>query len=374
MKIHVVGGGPAGLYFSILMKAQDSRHDIRVFERNRPDATFGWGVVFSRRTLQILEDADPISAERASAASAHWGDVVIVRPGEEHRIGGNQFVGVERLRLLNVLQERARELGVELCFEHDVEDLDRVRDCDLLVGADGVNSRVRDRFASTFEPKVEPRHNSYIWLGTEQTFDGLTLSFRPSAHGLFMAHSYRYCPDTSTFIVECSQQTFANTGLAEDDEAGTAALLEEVFAEDLGGHPLLSNHSRWIQFLLVHTRRWHHENVVLVGDACHTVHFSIGSGTKQAMEDVIALAAACQDEPEVSNALSAYEARRKPVVDELQRAAEASLHWFETADSRMHLAPMDFAMQCMTRSEKLDLDRLRRRDPAFVQRWERAQG
>ncbi len=371
MKIHIIGGGPSGLYFAVLMKARDPSHQIQVFERNPAGNTFGWGVVFSRRTMQILEDSDPETAKRMRAVCAEWEDVVIAHKDATLHVGGNHFIGAERIQLLKLLHERCLELGVEVAFEQSIDGLESLRDADLVVGADGVNSTVRSELAEHFAPTLRPGSNRYVWLGTHQPFDGLTLTFRPHESGVFIAHSYRYSQDTSTFIVECDEATFAKAGLDQRPESESLQLLEEVFAQDLGGHSLMSNHSRWIQFLLVKNEHWYHENVVILGDACHTAHFSIGSGTKLAMEDSIALADSLNRCGDVARGLEDYQAQRKPVVDSLQDAALSSLEWFEKAHTRMDLEPLPFAMECMTRSNRLDLENVRKRDPQFVAEYEK---
>ena len=371
MKITIVGGGPAGLWFALLMKKRDKRLDITLHERNSADNTFGFGVVFSRKTTALLRQCDDELFRRAEGLEQTWEKVVIVHRDERIDIGGNHFAGVARITWNRLLQERCHELGVDLRFESNVPD-PRVlqRECDLLVGADGVVSSVRDTWKEAFQPTVDPRTNRYIWLGTAQPFDGLTLTFRQAEEGLFMAHSYRFSRKQSTFIVECGETPWRAAGFDRCEERESLAKLERVFARDLGGHALIGNRSKWIQFLLVKNRRWVHENVVLLGDAAHTAHFSIGSGTKLAMEDSIALYASFGRFAGVGEALADFEATRKPVVDDYQETALSSTHWFERAHEKLHLEPLPFAADCMFRSGKIDLDNLRRRDPAFVARYE----
>ncbi|PYS82879.1 MAG: monooxygenase [Acidobacteria bacterium] len=371
MEINIIGGGPAGLYFALLMKRHDASHRVTVFERNPPDATFGWGVVFSGRTLSNLREADAVSYQRIAESFETWDNVDVVLRDRRVSIRGNHFSGIARLRLLNILQERCAELGVGLRFRTEVEDARALAaDCDLLVGADGVGSLVRERYAETFRPVLGAGRNKYIWYGTRRLFHGLTLTFREADAGVFAAHSYKFSPDTSTFIVECDEETWARAGFARMTDEETRVHLAGIFAEDLGGHELLSNNSRWINFLLVKNQRWSHQNVVLLGDALHTAHFSIGSGTKLALEDSIALFqlfAAGRDAPA---ALAEFERARKPVIEEYQQAAHESRLWFENARDYVHLPPPEFALSLMTRSKRVTYESLRRRDPAFIAEYE----
>jgi len=349
MRITVVGGGPAGLYFAILMKVQDPSHEIRVFERNPRDATFGWGVVFSGKTLSTLAQADPVSHQRLSRELMLWEEVHVAQHGQWEVIRGNSFSGVARLALLRVLQERCAELGVEVRYGEAIADIGAL-EADLVVGADGVGSLVREHYREHFQPDLREAGNRYIWLGTRRLFPALTLLFR----GDYAAHAYQFSPEFSTFIVE--------TARSEDDVD-----LEQVFAGDLQGHSLLSNHSRWIRFVRVSNREWYHPRVVLLGDALHTAHFSIGSGTKLAMEDSIALASFFQADP--ATALQRFASERRPAVERYQAVADESQAWFAACAEYTDLSPLELAYRCMTRS-KVDVDNLRLRDPAFVARWE----
>jgi anthraniloyl-CoA monooxygenase len=370
MKIVCIGGGPAGLYFALLMKKHEPRHEITVLERNAPNDTFGWGVVFSDKTLSYLRDTDELTYAEITREFATWDNVDVVHRDRKITIRGNKFSGIARLKLLNILQERARTLGVDLRFGANVTDLDEFASFDLIVGADGVNSMVRERFAQAFEPSLSERHNKYIWYGTRQLFHGLTLTFRESEAGVFAAHSYKFDTQTSTFIVECDAETWARAGFAQMTDTETRAYLQAVFERDLGGHALLSNNSKWINFLLVKNRRWHHRNIVLLGDALHTAHFSIGSGTKLALEDAIALYRCCAANENVEAALQEFERVRKPIIEEYQQAAYESLVWFEHARDYMHLDPVRFAYSLMTRSKKINYENLQRRDPEFIKAYE----
>jgi len=371
MKIKIIGGGPAGMYFAILMKKADTTHDITIYERNGPDDTFGWGVVFSGRTLSNLRAADEPSHAEITRNFEAWDNVDVVHRGEKISIHGNSFSGIARLRLLKILQRRCEELGVEINFRTEVAEFHSLRaDCDLVVGADGVNSLVRDAFKEIFQSDLSTRPNKYIWYGTNQLFHGLTLTFRETATGIFAAHSYKFDKTTSTFIVECDPRTWTQAGFAEMSEAETLRYLAAVFAPDLDGQPLLSNNSKWINFLLVKNARWSFENVALLGDALHTAHFSIGSGTKLAMEDAIALKESFDETSEVVEALRQFAEVRRPIIEDYQAAAYDSMVWFENAREYMQLAPIELAYVLMTRSGKVDRESLRRRDPEFVAAYE----
>jgi anthraniloyl-CoA monooxygenase len=371
MKINIIGGGPAGLYFAILMKKANPANDITVYERNGPDDTFGWGVVFSGRTLANLREADAGSHAEITSQFEAWDNVDVVRDDEKISVHGNSFSGVSRLQLLKILQRCAEQLGVAILFRSEINDIESLRaDCHLLVGADGINSTVRQRFADHFGPNLSVRSNRYIWYGTNQLFHGLTLTFRENEAGVFSAHSYKFNQTTSTFIVECDRQTWEQAELATMNEADTRAYVERVFAPDLDGHPLLSNNSKWINFLLVKNGRWAFENVVLIGDALHTAHFSIGSGTKLAMEDAIALSKSFQRHDDVSSALMEFESTRKPYIEEYQAAAFESMLWFENVRQYLHLCPIELAYSLMMRSGRVDQETIKKRDPHFVSKYE----
>lgn len=367
MKITIVGGGPSGLYFAILMKKLDSSHRITIIERDGPNDTFGWGIVFSDQTFSYLKDNDESSFTNITRACQTWDNVDVVHRGKKITIRGNRFSGIARLEFLNILQERCRELGVEIRFNENVTEIGQLTDYDLLVGADGANSLVRRAYSEFFQPTVDLRNNKYIWLGTHQLFHGLTLTFRQHETGLFIAHSYKFSDATSTFIVECSEQTWQRAGFETKSDEETCSYLAEVFKDDLNGNALLSNNFvRWLNFPLIKNNRWHHDNIVLLGDALHTAHFSIGSGTKLALEDSIALAMCFRESPEIESALEEFQRVRKPIIDEYQHAAYSSLLMFENAHEWMHLDPIEFAYKMMTRSKKIDYEKLKKRDPEFI--------
>ncbi|MEE8551272.1 MAG: FAD-dependent monooxygenase, partial [Gemmatimonadota bacterium] len=371
MRIVSIGGGPAGLYFAILMKRADPSHEITVLERNRPDDTFGFGVVFSDATLGTLADADPESHEEITGSFAHWDDIDIHYNNTITSSTGHGFCGLSRVKLLNILSCRCQELGVDLQFETEVDYLSSFSDADLILAADGLNSTVRSLYENAFKPSIDRRPNRFVWLGTTRVFPAFTFYFKETEHGLWRVHAYQYEKGHSTFIVEAREETWRAAGLAEDDEDQTVAFCEGLFADELEGHKLQKNRSFWRNFPTVRNECWHHENIVLIGDAAHTAHFSVGSGTKLAMEDAIALAKALDESGDLSVALTAYEAERRPVVESMQRAAQVSLQWFEDTERYMDFEPIQFAFNLLTRSLRITHENLRMRDPTFIEKMDR---
>jgi anthraniloyl-CoA monooxygenase len=350
------------------MKKADPRHEAIVIERNRPDDTFGFGVVFSDATLENLASVDPESRDEIEKSFVHWDDIDVHWKGERIRSTGHGFSGLSRQRLLDILQRRAAALGVEIVYQREVSSLEPYRDADLVLGADGVNSTVRAALAKELEPSIDWRPNRFVWLGTTFPFDAFTFYFKETEHGLFRVHAYRYQPDRSTFILETTEATWRRAGMDKASEDETVAFAERLFAKELAGHRILKNRSLWRSFPIVRCARWHHGNVVLLGDACHTAHFSIGSGTKLALEDAVALRDAFLDKSEVESALALYESRRRPAAESVQRAAQTSLEWFEQTERYRDLEPLPFAMSLLTRSLRVTHESLKKRDPGFTSR------
>jgi len=372
MRIRIVGAGPAGLSFAALMKRADPSHDIVVVERGPRDATWGFGVVFSDRALDFLRADDEDLCRSLTPHFESWPEIAVQHNDVRVPVAGNGFSSIGRLELLTLLYAHVERLGVQVRFETEATSLDGFGDADLIVGANGAFSWIRAENEARFGTTIDWRPNRFIWYGTTKPFDSLTLTFRETPHGVFCAHHYRYRPDRSTFLVEVIDATWRRAGFDRMDDAATIAVCERAFASDLEGHPILSNRSTWRQFPAVWNERWSFGNVVLLGDALRTAHFSIGSGTRLAMEDAIALAkafAACGDD--VPAALARFQAERLPPMKKIWDAANASLRWYERMDELVpSLTPVEFAYGYMTRTGRVDHAEVRRRDPALASAWE----
>src|SRR5437762_456795 len=366
MKIAIIGGGPAGLYAAILLKKQRPQAEITVYERNRADDTFGFGVVFSDATLANFEKYDPPSYRRITEEFAYWDDIAVHFKGTVHRDGGNGFCGCSRRTLLLILQTRARELGVHLLFETEVEDETRFADADMIVLAYGSNSRLREQHNAHFQSEIDLRSNKFAWMGSTKPLDAFTFIFEETEWGPFIAHAYQYEAGHSTWIFETDPETFQRAGLEGLSEQASADRMSKIFARFLDGYPLLINRSMWRNFPMIRSQRWVKDNMVLLGDAKATAHFSIGSGTKLAMEDAIALADALRDAPTVTASLEQYEQSRREEVEKTQHAADVSLVWFEHVDRFWDFDPVQFAFGVMTRSKAITYDNLALRAPKFV--------
>ena len=380
MKIACIGAGPAGLYFAISMKLRDPSHEIEIFERNPPGVTFGWGVVFSDLTVENITANDPASAEIITKEFAHWDDIDVHFRGETITSGGHGFIGIGRKRLLEILQNRARELGVVLHFEAECDPADpKWRDYDLVIASDGANSRFRDANPEAFGVDIDIRANKFVWLGTSKVFHAFTFAFEETEHGWIWAHAYRFAPDCSTFIVECSEDTWHSFGFDRMSQDESIAACEALFGKYLDGHSLQSNASHlvgsaaWLNFRRIKCERWTSGNVILLGDAAHTAHFSIGSGTKLALEDAIKLADVLNRKSlSLEAALDEYQAERNLEVLKLQNSARNSTEWFETLERYTHFEPLQFAYSLLTRSQRISHENLRLRDREWlegVERW-----
>ncbi|MBZ9845036.1 bifunctional salicylyl-CoA 5-hydroxylase/oxidoreductase [Mesorhizobium sp. CA5] len=373
MKVAVLGGGPAGLYFAISLKLRDAAHEVTVYERNRPDDTFGWGVVLSAETLENLTRNDPVSAVWIKKHFAYWDDIAVIHDGVRTVSSGHGFCGIGRKRLLILLQRRARELGIKMMFETDVSDPKPFMEThDLVVAADGLNSKSRATFADVFKPDIDTRKCKFVWLGTTQKFDdAFTFIFEKTEHGWVWAHAYQFDSETATFIVECSEATWAAFGFGQMTQQESIAVCERIFAKHLGGHPLMTNAnhirgSAWINFPRVLCERWSYKNLALMGDAAASAHFSIGSGTKLALESAVALADYVESEPDLDAAFRKYEDARRTEVLKLQSAARNSLEWFEEVERYLGLDPVQFNYSLLTRSQRISHENLRLRDAEWL--------
>lgn len=370
MKVLILGAGPAGLYLAYLLKRQNPSDEIRIVEQNPADSTFGFGVVFSDRALDFLRDDDAETHDLIVPGMQRWTDLTIIHRGERVTIDGVGFAAIGRLQLLQLMQQRLASVGVTPEYRHPVSDERELDGHDLVVAADGANSFVRRGLEREFGTRIEPLANKFVWYGTTQRFETLSQTFVSTEAGSFNAHHYRYSDTMSTFIVECDPQTWARAGFERMNEAQSRAHNERVFAETLGGHALITNKSVWRNFPKISNERWSVGNRVLVGDALRTAHFSIGSGTRLAFEDVIALAKALRENAGIAPALAAYEAARRPVVDKLAAAAHTSAQWYEQFAQHMDLEPWALAWSYIQRSGRVDLERLRRVSPRFVAGYE----
>jgi anthraniloyl-CoA monooxygenase len=376
VKVSIIGGGPGGLYFALLAKKAWPRWDITVYERNRPDDTFGFGVVFSDQTLDTFKAYDAVTYERIRRRFAYWGAVDVVYKGQSLRSDGNGFCGCSRVALLNILQDRGRELGVQMRFQREVDDLSEFPDSDLVVVADGINSKIRSKYESHFQPSVDLRPNKFTWLGSTKPLDAFKYFFRETPEGIILAHCYQYEANRSTWVIETDERTWKNFGFDRMGEQEMIPVLERVFAEELDGHPLIPNRSLWRNFPTITNQTWvlqqGETSAVLVGDAKATAHFSIGSGTKLAMEDAVALFESLKNEPSVQKALARYDTARREEVEKTQHAANVSLAWFEHMTRYWGMEPQQFAFGVMSRSKQITWENLELRDPRFVReihRW-----
>lgn len=371
MKINIVGGGPAGMYFAMLMKKQSPRHDIAIYEQNPADATYGWGVVFSDVALSFLKKADEAFYNKFTAGHERCDYMDVVHKGVHVQLRNNHFSRASRIDLLKVLQQECLSLGVKFHFGSRINDIHTLPEADLIVAADGGNSAVRSQFAEHFKPKFEMRRNKFAWYGTRQLFHPVSLIFRETNDGIFIAHSYQYSKDLSTFLIEISPETWEKTGLDKMTDEESRQYCEKVFAPDLGSNTLMSNRSLWFSANIVSNENWTHQNIVLLGDALRTVHFSLGSGTRMAMQDAIALFESWRaHNSDIPALLDSFVSARKTSSADFQKAAALSLDWYESVENKMHLDPVSFAYDYMRRTGRVSHEDLKERDPHFIERYE----
>ncbi|SCX72551.1 FAD-dependent monooxygenase [Variovorax sp. EL159] len=368
MKIAVIGAGPAGMYFSLLAKKHDPSHEIRIYEQNAEGATYGWGVVFSDVGLKFLQEADPEFFAEFTAHHERCDYMELVHRGTHVQVHGNHFSRTSRIDMLNTLQRACERVGVEITYGHRINDVEALAsEVDLVVAADGGNSAVRGQFSDHFRPNFEKRRNKFAWYGTRQRFHPVSLIFRETPHGVFIAHSYQYSGELSTFLVELAPETWQRAGLDHASEDESRRLCAEVFRPELGGNELLTNRSLWFEANIVRNEQWTHRNIVLLGDALRTVHFSLGSGTRMAMQDAIALQQGLAAHPrDLEAAFAMFETSRRPASASFQSSAARSLDWYENVADKLHLDPLTFAYDYMRRTGQVSHEDLARRDPHFT--------
>lgn len=372
MKINIIGGGPAGLYFALLAKKHDPSHQIRIYEQNAEDATYGWGVVFSDIGLAFLKDADADFYEEFIAHHERCDYMEVVHQGTHVQVHGNHFSRTSRIDMLRVMRQACKRAGIEIEYGRRIEDASALAaQCDLLVAADGGNSAVRTQMAEHFRPSFVKRRNKFAWYGTRQRFHPVSLIFRETEHGVFIAHSYQYSPDLSTFLIEVDPDTWQRAGLDKASEDESRRFCAEVFRSELGSNELLTNRSLWFEANIVSNENWYYGNIVLLGDALRTVHFSLGSGTRMAMQDAIALHRGVAAHPgNLSAALAAFRVERSASSSSFQQSASRSLDWYENVADKMHLDPVSFAYDYMRRTGKVSHEDLQQRDPSFTRAYE----
>jgi 2-polyprenyl-6-methoxyphenol hydroxylase-like FAD-dependent oxidoreductase len=372
MKIHILGGGPGGLYFSTLWKMRHPQDEVVLFEQNASDVTWGFGVVFSDRALEFLKADDEETHALIAPRMEQWRDMTLNLKGEKVVIDGIGFAAIGRLELLMLLVERAKAVGVKLIHNRVITSLDEINDADIIIGADGVNSLIRKDFEKEFQSSLSYLDNKFVWYGTKRTFETLTQSFVETDFGAFNAHHYRYSPNMSTFIVECEASTWQNAGLDTMREAEAQAFCEGIFSPVLEGAPLVSNRSIWRNFPKLWCDKWVYKNMALLGDAAHTAHFSVGSGTRLALEDAIALVKALENSENIEKGLENYDQTRRPIAQKIVTAALTSAAWYDDFSTHMQLKPYDFAMSYITRSGRMSDEKLKALSPKFMEKYHAA--